>query len=276
MATDSPDSFPVTRKFAYGNGTEPLLFGNGTRPEIPVILRIVFSDHKCSDISEFLTFACLTSEVDWLGQTKGGFEVEWSYPVATHCGYFLNATTNDPILMSGHIVQANTSDGKGEVLHRNLPLTSMAKFTPLYGNGSLLFKEVRNTIVDAIIVSSPDGTADAVYRNETPIAQECMLTWCVKSVRSTFAWGGYHEEIMGTHFNSTSGPFAWDANYTVGEFENYTDIAYREPVNINFNSTVYGVSNATASRVILGFSDVFPSMTTALNATARPQMRYKT
>jgi hypothetical protein len=30
MATDNPDLFPVTRKFAYDNGTEPLLFGNGT------------------------------------------------------------------------------------------------------------------------------------------------------------------------------------------------------------------------------------------------------
>lgn len=37
IASDSPDLFPITRKFAYGNGTEPLLFGNGTRPEIPVV-----------------------------------------------------------------------------------------------------------------------------------------------------------------------------------------------------------------------------------------------
>lgn len=305
IASDSPDLFPVTRKFAYGNGTEPLLFGNGTRPEIPVVsfvrpclpINVLTRSctqscptsncswplyetlgvcSKCSDITEYLTFACLTSKIDWLGQTMGGFGVEWSYPTATHCGYFLNATTDDPILMSGYIVQANATDGKGEVLlHRNLPLTSMTKFTPLYGNGSLLFKNLRNTIVDAMIVSSPDGTADAVYRNETPKAQECVLTWCVKSVRSTFAWGGYHEEIIDKYFNTTSGPFAWDANYTVGQFENYTDLAYREAVNIELSSTVYGVSNATAFKVNLGFMDVFPSMTTALNATARPQMRHK-
>lgn len=151
----------------------------------------------------------------------------------------------------------------------------MTKFIPLYGDGSLLFKDLRNTIVDAMIVSSPDGTADAVYRNETPIAIECVLTWCAKMVYSTFAWGGYHEEIVNTHFNTTSGPFAWDANFTVAASENYTDIAHREPININFDSSVYGVSNATASKVILGFSDVFPSMTTALNAALEPQMRYK-
>jgi hypothetical protein len=37
MVSDSPDMYPITKKFAYGNGTEPLLFGNGTRPEIPVV-----------------------------------------------------------------------------------------------------------------------------------------------------------------------------------------------------------------------------------------------
>lgn len=37
IARDSPDLFPITRKFSYSNGTEPLLFGNGTRPEIPVV-----------------------------------------------------------------------------------------------------------------------------------------------------------------------------------------------------------------------------------------------
>lgn len=48
MATDSPDLFPVTRKVAYGNGTEPLLFGNGTRPEIRVVSvdSIEYSAHR--------------------------------------------------------------------------------------------------------------------------------------------------------------------------------------------------------------------------------------
>lgn len=30
MISNSPDIYPITKKFAYGNGTEPLLFGNGT------------------------------------------------------------------------------------------------------------------------------------------------------------------------------------------------------------------------------------------------------
>lgn len=36
MISNSSDKCPMTKKFASGNGTEPLLFGSGTRSEIPV------------------------------------------------------------------------------------------------------------------------------------------------------------------------------------------------------------------------------------------------
>lgn len=178
--------------------------------------------------------------------------------------------------MSGYLIEPNVTDGKGEaLLHRNLPLTSMTYFTPSYGNGSLLFKSIRNAIADTIIVSSPDGTADAVYRNETPIAQECILAWCVKTVRSSFAWGGYIEEIIETHYNTTPGPFHWEANYTSDEYENYTDTKYRESVHIDLKSSLYGTSDQVAAQTIFGFMDIFPGMTTAQNASATPQLRYK-
>jgi hypothetical protein len=37
MISNSLDMYPITKKFAYSNGTEPLLFGNGSRPEILVV-----------------------------------------------------------------------------------------------------------------------------------------------------------------------------------------------------------------------------------------------
>jgi hypothetical protein len=52
------------------------------------------------------------------------------------------------------------------------------------------------------------------------------------------------------------------------------DIAYREPVNIEFGSELYEVSNATDSYTILGLMDIFPFMTTAMNTSAKPQQRY--
>jgi hypothetical protein len=37
VATTDPDLFHVIEKFSYGNGTQPIPFGNGTRPDIPLV-----------------------------------------------------------------------------------------------------------------------------------------------------------------------------------------------------------------------------------------------
>jgi len=37
MSQDDPDLFHVVEKFSYGNGTQPVPFGNGTRPDIPLV-----------------------------------------------------------------------------------------------------------------------------------------------------------------------------------------------------------------------------------------------
>jgi hypothetical protein len=36
-AKKDPDLFQVVEKFSYGNGTQPVPFGNGTRPDIPLV-----------------------------------------------------------------------------------------------------------------------------------------------------------------------------------------------------------------------------------------------
>lgn len=54
VISDSPELFPVTRKFSYSNGTEPLLFGNGTRPEIPVVSIL----HDSKGQTNILIIAC--------------------------------------------------------------------------------------------------------------------------------------------------------------------------------------------------------------------------
>jgi hypothetical protein len=37
QSQDDPDLFHVVEKFSYSNGTQPVPFGNGTRPEIPLV-----------------------------------------------------------------------------------------------------------------------------------------------------------------------------------------------------------------------------------------------
>ena len=37
MVLDRPDLFPITRKYSYSNDAKLLPFGNGARPEIPIM-----------------------------------------------------------------------------------------------------------------------------------------------------------------------------------------------------------------------------------------------
>lgn len=55
IATDDPDMFLVVEKFSYGNGTQPVPFGNGTRPEIPLVSNPVASlcrAYLCSHVQQ--------------------------------------------------------------------------------------------------------------------------------------------------------------------------------------------------------------------------------
>jgi hypothetical protein len=238
---------------------------------------------KCADVSSQLSFGCLTHTVDWKAGSAGLFDLQQPYPNATGCGYFLNATGETPILMSGYILDATDRVPGEALIMRTLPLTEMTTREPLYGNGSILFKQIRHSIADVLIVSSGDGTAGSVYRNETPMAQECQLSWCVKTIQSSYNWGGYSEEVVNTVFNTTSGPFPWQSFPYETEIENGTDIFYMENITIKVDTLPgeretkeFGTSNTTALSIIQGFTDIFPAFTTMINDSAPPILRYKT
>ncbi|KAI8935466.1 hypothetical protein NX059_008036 [Plenodomus lindquistii] len=293
LLSDDKDMFLVVKKFAYENGTQPVPFGNGTRPDIPLSCptsNCTWPDYstlgvcsQCEDISNLLTFDCITTRIDWTSDLGGGFDVEGGFPNGTMCGYFLNATSDHPTLMSGYMVNSNNS-GPGEtLLMRSLPLTSIYNKDPLYGNGSYHFKQYRNTLADVFIASAVNGSPDSVWRHERPVAQECMLTWCIQTIRSSYDWGVYNEHVVDRTFNTTSGPFPWQAIPFVDELGNGTDITYLEDVYISadlvkdeHNKSGFGTSHSTAMSIISGFTDIFPSFSTVTNQSAPPILRYKT
>ncbi len=197
------------------------------------------------------------------------------------CGYFLNATSEDPILMSGYIYDSENST-KGEALvMRTLPLTKLYTRELLFEHGSIHFKNLRNTIADVLIVSAANGTAETVYQDVPPVASECVLYWCVQSIRSSYDWGAYHEEIIQAVYNTTPGSSPWLTTPFQSETDNGTDISYLEDIVIDVDHVgddhvVYGVTNSSAAAVIHGFVDIFPAFSTAMNESARPTMRFKT
>jgi hypothetical protein len=198
------------------------------------------------------------------------------------CGYFLNATSESPIFMTGHLIDTNITGAGEALIMRTLPLTSLMSKEPLYGNGSINFKSLRNTLMDILIISASQDKAGSVHQRTTPIAQECVLSWCVKTIASFYDHGVYQEDVIESHMNTTSGPFPWVAYTFENDYENGTDIFYLQDINIAGTTSDqrtfsgYGTSNSTAASVMQGFIDLFPSFTTINRTSLNPVMRYKT
>ncbi|KAI4924172.1 uncharacterized protein J4E92_007253 [Alternaria infectoria] len=221
------------------NGTRPFLTEGGPQAEIPLV--------------------CPTSR-------------------CTACGYFLNATSSLPVLMSGYRVENSTDSPYGEtLLMRTLPLVTNPLRSPLYG-GSINFKHINYPIIDAIIVSAADGSSESVYRKALPVAHECVLSWCVKTLRSSYARGGYKEEVIETFTNTTQIEYPWwgesvGLGMTLTEFD--ANITITPPTNDNYTTT-YGVSNETFMNTIFVLDEVFPSLITVTEPSAKPYLKIRT
>jgi hypothetical protein len=88
------------------------------------------------------------------------------------------------LLMSGYMLEGPESTPGEALLVRMLPLiTNPERY--LVRGGSIHFKDVLDPIADVFIVESPNGIA-GVYRNETPNAYECVLSWCVQFIDSSY------------------------------------------------------------------------------------------
>jgi hypothetical protein len=228
----------------------------------------------------------LDTTIDWSVNWMGPLG-EDPYSNGTVCGYFLNATSDKPILMSGYIKQgSNASQAAGEALVvRALPLTDFDTKEPYYGFGSINFKDISNPILDVLISSSPAG-AEGVYRKQAPIIQECLLSWCVQTIHSSYNLGQYSENVTSTYLPKVSETYSWP--WVAFEVENLgTYLIYEQNITLQppaselgrsnttvFNTT-YEVDNVTMSNVMSIFDDFFPSFYTANNASTDPLLRFK-
>lgn len=279
----------VAQKFFYNNGTQPMLFASGLRPDIPLSCptsnctwepyETLGACSACEDVSYLLKYACLTARQDWIvNDTTTGKAT--AYPNATMCGYFLNATSESPVLMSGHSVDDHAPFSGAALLMRALPLVTVPERKTLYG-GSINSKDIRNPIADVLIVGAANGSASSVYAGERPVAHECVLYWCVKTIKSAYFWAKYEEEVTHAIVITTAEPHPWKPTKFTGPKGTGITYLYAQDIVINTTSGddpefSYGLSNDTAVQTIIIFDDVFPSFTTVENASAEPKLRYKT
>ena len=232
-----------------------------------------------------IQFDCRDTSVDW-SATWQGPSGEVPYPNGTVCGYFLNSTSPMPILLTGYVAKAEESQNvSGEaLLVRAIPLTDFDTKEPLYGEGSVYYKSIRNSLLDALIASTING-ADGVYRNETPMVHECILSWCVQSIKSSYDWGQYSENVTSTYLNTPDTPFSWPweaERVEMGTLITYNQNITLEPPasslhlsNTTISSATYRVDNVTAFNTMAIFDDFFPSYYTLQEGSEAALLRFK-
>jgi hypothetical protein len=282
-AQTNQDISTIADTFFTGNGTQPVAFGSGSRPDIPLscptskctwpAYNTLGVCSHCVEAPQLLTFGCMDTQVDWT--SKLNITVS-SYPNATVCGYWLNKTSDDPVLMSGYMLGANGKPKGEALLMRTLPLITNPLRESLWG-GSINFKKARNPIAD-VLISSTAGISQ-VYANVAPTMHECVVTWCVKTIESTYSMGTYNENVTHIFENNTANGSPWiTSTYDNGD----TDQNYLENVTISVPSTGptfseygWGVNNLTMANTVFVFDRLFPAFTTMASNDTEPLLRWR-
>ncbi|EOA91783.1 uncharacterized protein SETTUDRAFT_133621 [Exserohilum turcica Et28A] len=279
------DILAVADTFFLGNGTQQQLYGNGTRPDIPLSCptsRCTWPSYEtlgmcsqCVEVPQLLTFKCMYTRVDWTSELNTTVS---SYPNATVCGHFLNATSEAPVLMSGYMVDDNGKPFGEALLMRTLPLITNPLRAPLWG-GSINFKHIRNPLENVLISSS--SSRSQVFANKMPTLHECVVSWCVKTMDSSYLSGMYQENVTSTFYNDTVDGSPWITEFDPTDGGTWYD--YIENVTISAPSTSanmseygWGVNNLTMIFTIMVFDRIFPAFTTAKDDTSTPLLRWRT
>ncbi|CAI6323242.1 unnamed protein product [Periconia digitata] len=285
MAQQLSTTSQILTQYLLSNGTYPTAVDDGVRPDIPISCptsNCTFPRYKtlgvcsqCKDVTPMLGFGCKTATADWISNKTREDDQK-----SEMCGYFFNITDENPMLMSGYLTANINSSGShaeaGEALIlRFLPMIATPDKVPLWDR-SLSFKDIRNPITDVVVVGSVDGVS-GTFQNKTPVATECMLSWCVKEIESSYAYGGYREKIVNTFTNSTPGPFPWTSEKVYGRV-NGSMVTYNENVTITIpgDNQTFWLNSTTHEGVSTAFDDYFPSFLTVPKGSSDAILRQMT
>jgi hypothetical protein len=172
------------------------------------------------------------------------------------------------MLMSGYASNSSTNGAAaGEALVLRLLSLRDPRTEETYWDHSINYKHVPSPIVNFIAVAVPD--ASAAWRNQTPIAQECVLQWCTKTVLARYSHGNYSERILSTFTNNTMIPYPLKFNASNYDYEYGINITLTPPGQ----DRTYTVPNDTALQTVFSFDLLVPQYVTQTNLSALPYLR---
>ncbi|PSN62448.1 hypothetical protein BS50DRAFT_502179 [Corynespora cassiicola Philippines] len=281
-------------RFFNDFGVPQVQVGNGTRAEVPLSCQTsncTWESYEtlgvcseCADIADMLDFGCFPAKLDWI-QNATSYT---PYENGTMCGWFFNATSPSRMLMLGYQVDPATNRSSGEILTtRALPLITNINRRRLF-DGSINFGHVRNPITDFVVVSTAGDSdkekiVESIFRHDKPRALECVVSWCVKTIDSSYQAPAYTETITSRFINTTRGPYQFtftapdsgDPKDT-GKVQ-YQDITVDPHATGGYgNVSSYGASNETALSIIFIFDDYLPSFATLANNSSETLLKYQT
>jgi hypothetical protein len=158
--------------------------------------------NSCQDISDLLEYGCAEEDGAWMASRSHAMVPDQNFtslpPKVSSCGWFLNFTSESPLLMTG--VSQNTT----EALFLRLLNLNVRELNTTYWNRSIHFQSIADTwpIAD-FIISMLDNKA-SVYANKKPLVSECTLRWCVKTITAKSEKGVFTEEVQSVWTNDTN------------------------------------------------------------------------
>lgn len=222
-----------------------------------------------------LQYDCRNASVDWLHTATGwtpGNPAE-VFPVIETCGFFVNATSDAPLLMTGYIPKGGNETLQEVLVSRLFPLLDWNTLHT-YWDGSINFKNVTNPIADYIAVSAPNGVP-SVYGNSTPVAQECVLNWCTRNFNMSYYLGNLTQKPIGDPVQQTgSAPFPWwfgpEGTSNSPDYRYDASFAFDPPGQpLNFT-----VSNDTMFETVVITKQFLPAFMTGRSGNPVLQYRY--
>ena len=236
---------------------------------------------SCSeDVSQLLDFGCYPSKADWFNNVTLSFNIS-SYPNITACGYWLNATSDSRVLMTGYALDPSTGLARDALEMRLFPLIDVFTRSPYYG-GSINFQDVVNPLTDILIVGIP-GRGGDVYANATPVAYECVLSWCTQRLSSSFYWGHVSENVTQTYQNTTNTGYPWLTRMSSNNkpesayLPNITITPPDQPRSNNLSEgqgITFGTTSTYAESTIFSLDSLAPSFLTTGSNSKGPMFKY--